>query len=375
MPLNRGVLCLTHETREFLLQRDYADAVCDYAGGAFLRAMPPDHAIAFLTARGSGLARCVRLAGALVPALGERALVMLAGFLNPCRATVRHALAAATARAAHGGLGGAHGEDEDNDDGYFDADAGGEAVDTAALSELYIEVLMALQSLREVNERWQEDAETYAPWHSQPHLVLSLLERAGGSAASGPGLASRNGHAGPGSASPTLGDADARARDFALGVFSMSEDGTPDVSILSANLDSRQARSDETLACGIQHGAVILQGDVYTWGKAKGGRLGQGDIIEQTNFAPPLRVETLNMHGIKVLGVACGAEHMAVRTSHGIYTWGENDRGQLGLGNVVKHTRPERVTALDGVDAATIICGHFHTMVSLLGNKGWSALV
>ena len=34
------------------------------------------------------------------------------------------------------------------------------------------------------------------------------------------------------------------------------------------------------LACGSQHGAVVVDGDVITWGRAQGGRLGQGDIIE-----------------------------------------------------------------------------------------------
>jgi hypothetical protein len=34
------------------------------------------------------------------------------------------------------------------------------------------------------------------------------------------------------------------------------------------------------VACGLQHGAVVLDGDVVTWGRAADGRLGQGDIVE-----------------------------------------------------------------------------------------------
>ena len=69
MPLNRGVLRLTAGARQFLLQREYGDAVCNYGSGAFLRAMPPDEAVTFLTSRGNALMRAVRVAPSLLPAL------------------------------------------------------------------------------------------------------------------------------------------------------------------------------------------------------------------------------------------------------------------------------------------------------------------
>lgn len=34
------------------------------------------------------------------------------------------------------------------------------------------------------------------------------------------------------------------------------------------------------MACGLQHAALAQDGEVLTWGKASGGRLGQGDIVE-----------------------------------------------------------------------------------------------
>ena len=46
-------------------------------------------------------------------------------------------------------------------------------------------------------------------------------------------------------------------------------------------------------------------------------RLGQGDIMSLDGRAPPLRVETLHMHGIHVRAVACGKEHTMAVTQEG----------------------------------------------------------
>ena len=46
-------------------------------------------------------------------------------------------------------------------------------------------------------------------------------------------------------------------------------------------------------------------------------RLGQGDIMSLDGRAPPLRVETLHMHGIRVRAVACGKEHTMAVTQEG----------------------------------------------------------
>ncbi len=35
-----------------------------------------------------------------------------------------------------------------------------------------------------------------------------------------------------------------------------------------------------SIACGAKHAAAVVDGDAVTWGRAQGGRLGQGDIIE-----------------------------------------------------------------------------------------------
>jgi alpha-tubulin suppressor-like RCC1 family protein len=60
--------------------------------------------------------------------------------------------------------------------------------------------------------------------------------------------------------------------------------------------------------------------------------------------------------------VACGAAHCAVVAGGAIYTWGENDHGQLGHGNrtMLKHRR--RVLFPHESEARGVACGRSHTL-------------
>lgn len=46
---------------------------------------------------------------------------------------------------------------------------------------------------------------------------------------------------------------------------------------------------------------------------------------------PVQRIETLTMLGIRVRGVACGAEHMLARCDEGVFSWGSATHGQVGV--------------------------------------------
>lgn len=383
MPLNRGVLRLPQATLHYLRARDYADALCEYGGGAFLHGMTPDDAIDFLTARATALGRAVRLAGPFVPALSEPALMKLAAFLNPGRSSVKQILQTAAARrqaqkaggaAAAAGAGGTRltngrpGGKHDDEDGADETNngdlingsrqptsdpvalAGSEPVDAISLVELYLEVLLALQRRRDAADKYKYDLATYAPWHLQPATLLTGLT---GTFEEFGILANREG----------TGVTDLDASGLAVRAFSVD-----------ADVARSHNRLDEGLAYGRQHGAAITRaGDLFTWGKASGGRLGHGGIIEEGSYMPPLRVETLNMHGIRVQGVACGAEHTLARTDHGVFAWGANDHGQLGLDDTEMRTHPQQVPTLgDDVHMSSVVCGGFHSMVGrvLMGEEG-----
>ncbi|CAD8180558.1 unnamed protein product [Paramecium pentaurelia] len=61
----------------------------------------------------------------------------------------------------------------------------------------------------------------------------------------------------------------------------------------------------------------------------------------------------------KVEYIACGQWHMIIRTNNGIYVWGNNDDGQLGLGDYEPRNEPE----LLDIQFGNIVCGSYHTLI------------
>jgi RCC1 and BTB domain-containing protein len=107
------------------------------------------------------------------------------------------------------------------------------------------------------------------------------------------------------------------------------------------------------------HGACVTKdGIVFTCGNGVYGKLGHGDDNDQQT---PQRVEALI--GVKVTMVSCGLEHTAVCTEDGnVYTFGQGRVGRLGHGDKENKTSPALVQALVGKDITQVQCSDVHTM-------------
>ena len=80
-------------------------------------------------------------------------------------------------------------------------------------------------------------------------------------------------------------------------------------------------------SCGYLHTAAVdTEGTLYTWGAGEYNRLGHGN--EQDVGAP--RAVTA-LAGRRIAMVSCSPTHTAALTEGGIlFTWGQNEQGQLG---------------------------------------------
>ena len=82
--------------------------------------------------------------------------------------------------------------------------------------------------------------------------------------------------------------------------------------------------------------AVTQEGNMYVWGRNDMGQLGlgfQGAEDTRTRYKPTL-LELFSANGVKleVIDVALGLEHTVVLVSGGrVYAWGSNQHGQLGI--------------------------------------------
>lgn len=121
-------------------------------------------------------------------------------------------------------------------------------------------------------------------------------------------------------------------------------------------------KTEPMVAGGGEH-TVALQnnGTVWTWGQNAFGQLGLGSPILRT--ATPVQVQNLS----EVTAVAAGASHtVAVRNDGTVWTWGNNNTGQLGDGTTIERRTPVRVQNLGGIIA--VAAGNQHTLA--LRNDG-----
>ncbi|RXG68740.1 E3 ubiquitin-protein ligase HERC2 [Armadillidium vulgare] len=106
--------------------------------------------------------------------------------------------------------------------------------------------------------------------------------------------------------------------------------------------------------CGSQFSvALSSSGIVYTWGKGDYHRLGHGT---DEHIRKPRKVTALQ--GKQVISIATGSLHCVCCTSDGeVYTWGDNDEGQLGDGTTNAIQRPRL-----GKKINRVACGSAHTL-------------
>uniref|UniRef100_A0A1A8PRE6 E3 ubiquitin-protein ligase HERC2 n=3 Tax=Nothobranchius rachovii TaxID=451742 RepID=A0A1A8PRE6_9TELE len=111
--------------------------------------------------------------------------------------------------------------------------------------------------------------------------------------------------------------------------------------------------------CGSQFSVALSKcGAVYTWGKGDYHRLGHGS---DDHVRRPRQVQGLQ--GKKVIAIATGSLHCVCCTEDGeVYTWGDNDEGQLGDGTTNAIQRPRLVAALQGKKINRVACGSAHTL-------------
>ena len=81
---------------------------------------------------------------------------------------------------------------------------------------------------------------------------------------------------------------------------------------------------------------------LHGFGQNNNGQLGQGDTA-QTTFSKNINVSTLGFGRVELL--AAGSTHSLILGGNGVlYSFGSNNRGQLGDGTTTTRTRPVAVS-------------------------------
>ncbi|CAL4067725.1 unnamed protein product, partial [Meganyctiphanes norvegica] len=264
-------------------------------------------------------------------------------------------------------------------------------------------------------QKGQLGHETLEPWRAKPTVVEALKGKSITRVCAGDGFsifASDNGIV------MTCGD----------GTFGCLGHGDWNSCTKPKLIDRLLSVDVSEISCGSHHVVVVSgDGDVYTWGRGDGGRLGLGheeDCCVPTEVAVPDDVFITNVKcggdgtilitdqgvmlacghntrnklglseggglfsmklkkeveqaliptrirtvGCRVVDVAMGPTHTAVLTETGqVITFGRNCEGQLGRGNTRTQAQPVLVRALSDRVVTMIQCGSTFTVVGTLEN-------
>jgi len=157
---------------------------------------------------------------------------------------------------------------------------------------------------------------------------------------------------------------------WAWGSNSNGQLGTPDVKSANypAQMNFFKNKQCRYIAAGGDHSGAIcntLQGthEVYMWGANDHGQVG----IAQNSPAVfiPKMISMLSNMDDKVVRIACASGISAAVTAKGkLYTWGNNDRGQLGHGSTRPRNIPGEVEWFTEHDMTVqqISLGHTHAI-------------
>lgn len=119
------------------------------------------------------------------------------------------------------------------------------------------------------------------------------------------------------------------------------------------------------VSCGSSFTACITDaGEVFTWGNNEFGQLGHGDKLRRNT---PAVIESLQFTahraGVVIVDLDCGADHVAaISFSKELWSWGLGNFGNLGHGTSFSYSEPRVVEAVQKSDIQQVSCGTRHSL-------------
>ena len=110
-----------------------------------------------------------------------------------------------------------------------------------------------------------------------------------------------------------------------------------------------------------------MNNDIWIFGNNYRGQLGLGD---RKNRNIPTKIRSLSENSIYAKYVSCNSYHTAlIDMNNEVWVFGSNLYGQLGLGN---HKSKDIPTKITNIYAKTVSCGFLHTVIIDMNNDIWT---
>uniref|UniRef100_U3JI32 Regulator of chromosome condensation 2 n=1 Tax=Ficedula albicollis TaxID=59894 RepID=U3JI32_FICAL len=125
------------------------------------------------------------------------------------------------------------------------------------------------------------------------------------------------------------------------------------------SLGSLRVRSVVSGPCAAHSLLITAEGRLWSWGRNEKGQLGHGDT---KRVEAPRPIEALA--GEAIVAAACGRNHTLALTENGsVFAFGENKLGQLGLGNQTDAVPSPTQILYNGQPISKLGCGAEFSMV------------
>ena len=127
-----------------------------------------------------------------------------------------------------------------------------------------------------------------------------------------------------------------------------------------------------SVAAGNAHTLVVAPDHtVYAWGYNGYGQLGAGDTTDRATAVQVASPFDASRPLTNVVAVAAGTHHSLVLTADGlVYAWGRNYEGELGSGDTTQRATPVTVTVASGApltNVVSIAAGNYHSLAVTSG--------
>jgi len=131
---------------------------------------------------------------------------------------------------------------------------------------------------------------------------------------------------------------------WAWGVGSAGQTGLNTTDVQSSPVQVGALTNWSSLGGGYNSAsAVKTDGTLWVWGNNTSGQLGLGNT---TNYSSPKQVGSLTTWSRVWSSGSFSGYGYALQTNKTLWSWGNNDSGQLGLGNTTNYSSPKQVGAL-----------------------------
>lgn len=115
------------------------------------------------------------------------------------------------------------------------------------------------------------------------------------------------------------------------------------------------------IAYGLRHVIALTEsGDVYSWGNNERGQIGNG--LQKCQSVSPYII-SFKSNNRRIVDVCCGRYHSLMLTDFGqVYSWGYNWDGECGNGNRDEQLTPYKINGFNNKKVIAISCGGAHSM-------------